>query len=68
MDLKIVIRSEVNEKQKKKSYMNAHTWNLEKWYVILLAKQKWRHRHREKRDRWTQRGQGEGWDELEDWD
>ena len=47
MDLKIVIRSEVNEKQKKKSYMNAHTWNLEKWYVILLAKQKWRHRHRE---------------------
>ena len=48
--------------------MNAHTWNLEKWYVILLAKQKWRHRHREKRDRWTQRGQGEGWDELEDWD
>ena len=32
MILEPIIQSEVSQKEKKKSYINAYTWNLEKWY------------------------------------
>ena len=32
MDLETVIQSEVR-KRKQISYINAYTWNLEKWYI-----------------------------------
>ena len=32
MDLETVIQSEVSQKEKQISYINAYTWNLEKWY------------------------------------
>ena len=32
MDLETVIQSEVSQKEKKISYINAYMWNLEKWY------------------------------------
>ena len=32
MDLESVIQSEISQKEKKKSYINAYMWNLEKWY------------------------------------
>ena len=33
MDPESVIQSEVSQKEKKQiSYINAHMWNLEKWY------------------------------------
>ena len=31
MDLETVIQSEVSQKEKKKSYINAYMWNLGKW-------------------------------------
>ena len=31
MDLESVIQTEVSQKEKKKSYINAYMWNLEKW-------------------------------------
>ena len=31
MDLECVIQSEVSQKEKKISYINAYMWNLEKW-------------------------------------
>ena len=36
--------------------------------MILFAKQKWRHRCREKLYGGYQGGKGGGWDELGDWD
>ena len=32
IDLETVIQSEVSQKEKNKSYINACMWNLEKWY------------------------------------
>ena len=32
MDLETVIQSEVSQKEKQISYINAYMWNLEKWY------------------------------------
>ena len=32
MDLKSIIQSEVNQKEKKISSIKAYIWNLEKWY------------------------------------
>ena len=32
MDLETVIQSEVSQKEKQMSYINAYLWNLEKWY------------------------------------
>ena len=32
MDLESVIKSEVSEREKQISYINAYMWNLEKWY------------------------------------
>ena len=32
MNLETVIQSEVCQKEKQISYINAYTWNLEKWY------------------------------------
>ena len=32
MDLETVTQSEVSQRQKKKLYINAYMWNLEKWY------------------------------------
>ena len=32
MDLETVIQSEVSQKEKQISYINACMWNLEKWY------------------------------------
>ena len=32
MDLETVIQSEVSQKEKNKSRINAYMWNLEKWY------------------------------------
>ena len=32
MNLEPIIQSEVSQKEKKKSYINTYTWNLEKWY------------------------------------
>ena len=32
MDTETVIQSEVSQKEKQISYINAYMWNLEKWY------------------------------------
>ena len=32
MDLDTVIQSEVSQREKQVSYINAYMWNLEKWY------------------------------------
>ena len=32
MDLESVIQSEVSQKEKTNTYINAYMWNLEKWY------------------------------------
>ena len=32
MDLETVIQSEVSQKEKNMSHINAYVWNLEKWY------------------------------------
>ena len=32
MDLETDIQSEVSQKEKQISYINAYMWNLEKWY------------------------------------
>ena len=32
LDLEIIIQSEVNQKEKQISYVNAYMWDLEKWY------------------------------------
>ena len=32
MDLETVIQSEVSQKEKQVSYINAYMWNLEEWY------------------------------------
>ena len=32
MDLESVIQSEVSQKEKNISYINAYVWNLDRWY------------------------------------
>ena len=32
MNLEPIIRSEVSQREKQISYVNAYIWNLEKWY------------------------------------
>ena len=32
MELEVVIQSEVSQKEKNMSHINAYVWNLEKWY------------------------------------
>ena len=32
MDLETVVQSEVSQREKQISYINAYMWNLEKWY------------------------------------
>ena len=32
MNLEPIIRSEVSQREKQISYVNAYVWNLEKWY------------------------------------
>ena len=32
MNLKPIIQNEVSQKVKKKSYISAYVWNLERWY------------------------------------
>ena len=50
------------------SYINACMWNLEKVAeMILFAKQKYRHRSREK-NVWKPRGRKRRWDKLGAWD
>ena len=54
-DLESVIQSELNQKEKNISYINAHIRNLKKMVQMnLSAGQGQRHRCRE----WTQRGRG----------
>ena len=48
MNLEPIIQSEVSQKEKQISYINAYLWNLEIMVLVsLFAGQQWRQRHRE---------------------
>ena len=42
-DIEIVIQSEVNQREKQISYINAYMWNLEEWYRPSYLQSRGRH-------------------------
>ena len=67
MDLESVVQSEVSQKEKNISYINAYIWNLEKWYRLSY----WQSRNRDtdiENKRMDMKGGRGRWDELGDGD
>ena len=52
-------------REKQISYINTHTWNLEKWYRWTYLQS--RSRLTDVENKWISRGM-ERWEELGDWD
>ena len=42
-----VCHAEVSQKEKNNCYINAHMWNLEKWYRLFCLQSKNRDKHKE---------------------
>ena len=66
MDLETVIQTK-SEREKQMSYINAYTWNLEKWYRWTYLQSRNRDRDVENKCMGTEGGKGE-WKKLGDWD
>ena len=65
-DLGIVIEWSESEREKQTSYINAYTWNLEKWYRWSYLQSRTRDTDVENKHMDTKGWKGE-WDELSDW-
>ena len=65
-DLGIVIEWSESEREKQTSYINAYTWNLEKWYRWSYLQSRTRDIDVENKHMGT-KGQKDEWDELSDW-
>ena len=59
MNIQFFIQSEVSqEREKYILYINAHTWNLEKWCWWIFAVQEWSHRCRKCTSGHSREGEG----------